>query len=398
MQRFFDDAGFNFMTLLALGSSYRGLADIGEVLATIERIPNGDRETWIHEWTATADRLRWAAEQSEKGGHRASARAAFLRASQYYDVASVMAPGTKDPDRFHTLWEQHRQCWDVSLPYWDPAPEKLAIPFEGTTLEAYWFSARRPGADRRPTVILNNGSDGPVIAMWTLGGAAATERGWNAIAFDGPGQGASLHRQSMYFRHDWETVVGPVVDYLLTRDDVDAGAIVLHGVSQAGYWAPRAAAFEPRLAAVVADPGVVDVVSSWLMHFPPGTREMLADEANKDEFDAMVLSGPPEVLGDLHWRMAPYGTSSPFDALRMAMAMHLDDETIAMIRCPTLVTDPDDEQFWPGQSQAMFDTLTCEKELVRFRADEGANWHCEPVAQALRDERIFDWLEGMIGA
>ena len=46
----------------------------------------------------------------------------------------------------------------------------------------------------------------------------------------------------MYFRHDWEAVITPVVDFLASRDDVDDDRIVLHGISQAGYWAPRAAA------------------------------------------------------------------------------------------------------------------------------------------------------------
>jgi hypothetical protein len=85
---------------------------------------------------------------------------------------------------------------------------------------------------------LNNGSDGPVTDMVKYGAAAAVERGWNALTFDGPGQNAALHRQKLYFRPDWEAVITPVVDWLTTRTDVDADAIVLHGVSQAGYWVP----------------------------------------------------------------------------------------------------------------------------------------------------------------
>lgn len=395
MQRFYDDDGFNFAVLLALGSAYRGLADVGEILATIERIPEGDREAWIREWSATADRLRAAAEASEKAGHTASARSAYLRASLYYDHASSMSPGSSDPDRYHTLWEAHRDCWDRSVALWDPPVEKVAIPYEGTTLEGYLFCPR-DGAARRPTVILNNGSDGPVIAMWTQGGAAAVERGWNAITFDGPGQGAALHRQKLYFRHDWEQVTTPVVDFLLARDDVDPDRIVLHGVSQAGYWVPRAAAFEHRLAAAVADPGVVDVSTLWTGHLPDEMVAMLDDESKKDDFDGFLKMAPPDVWAMLEWRMAPYGTDSPFEVYNKARQMHLDDGTIAAIRCPVLITDPDDEQFWPGQSQQLYDKLTCPKQLVRFTREEGANWHCQPTAQGLRDERVFDWLEDVL--
>jgi len=71
----------------------------------------------------------------------------------------------------------------------------------------------------------------------------------------------------------------------------------------------------------------------------------------------------------------------------------LDADTVAKIQCPTLVLDPDHEQFWPGQSQQFFDALTCEKQLAHFVTEDGADWHCEPAAQSLRDEVVFDFLE-----
>jgi hypothetical protein len=91
--------------------------------------------------------------------------------------------------------------------------------------------------------------------------------------------------------------------------------------------------------------------------------------------------------------MAPYGTSSPYEAYVAARQMTLDDDTVGQIRCPTLVLDPDNEQFWPGQSQQFFDALSCKKQLAHFTEAEGADWHCEPAAQSLRDERVFDFLE-----
>jgi hypothetical protein len=45
----------------------------------------------------------------------------------------------------------------------------------------------------------------------------------------------------------------------------------------------------------------------------------------------------------------------------------------------------------------MFDLLTCEKkQLARFTTAEGGDWHCEPAAQSLRDERVFDFLEDVL--
>jgi len=173
-----------------------------------------------------------------------------------------MAPGTADPDRLDTLWARSRELWDRAVDLWPTPVEQVRIPYESSALDGYVFHPDG-SSEPRPTIILNNGSDGPVNAMWTQGGAAAVERGWRAVTFDGPGQGMAIHRDGIPFRHDWEAVITPVIDFLVARDDVDPQRVALHSISQAGYWVPRAAAFEHRLAAVVADPGVVNVAASW---------------------------------------------------------------------------------------------------------------------------------------
>lgn len=395
VQRFYEDEGMNFAVLLSLGAAYANLADVGETLAVVERVPDGDSEAWIAEWSTLAGNLAAQAERALDAGHRVTARSKFLRAATYFDHASAMAPGSRDPARYTGYWEHHRQCWDRGAALFDPPVEPVTIPYQDTELAGYLFHPRAGGP--RPTLILNNGSDGPVSSQWSQGGRAAVARGWNALAFDGPGQGAGLHRQHLFFRHDWEHVITPVIDYLLSRPDVAGDRIALQGVSQGGYWAPRAAAFDTRIAALVADPGVVRVAASWEAHLPPEMVDLL-DQGAKDDFDALMGADPePRRQAMLAWRMAPYGLESPFATYVATRRMTLDPATAARIRCPTLVLDPDHEQFWPGQSAELFDALTCRKELARFTAAEGADWHCEPAAQSLRDERVFDFLEEVIG-
>jgi hypothetical protein len=214
------------------------------------------------------------ADSCAAAGHRISARDAYLRAAAYLFTATGSLDGSDDPGRLTGAWRAHRRAWDWFCELSDPPIERVAIPYEGTELVGDVFRPREGG--RRPAIILNNGSDGPVNAMWTQGGAAAVERGYLAITFDGPGQGQALFEQGLPFRPDWEAVITPVIDHLVERDDVDPDRIVLHGISQAGYWAPRAAAFEKRIAAVVADPGVMDVSTSWTDHLPKGMRKELA--------------------------------------------------------------------------------------------------------------------------
>jgi alpha-beta hydrolase superfamily lysophospholipase len=230
--------------------------------------------------------------------------------------------------------------------------------------------------------------------MYLMGGAAALERGYNALTFDGPGQGAALHLQGLYFRPDWEKVITPVVDFALQRPDVDPERIAIQGVSQGGYWVPRAVAFEHRIAAAIADPGVFDVSTSWESHLPGSMRRLL-EKGEKKKFDRDMKWGTKfstKVRFTLRFRMRPYGTDSPYEAFKMVEGYTLDG-VADKIRCPMLITDPENEQFWPGQPRRLYDALTCPKELVPFTAAEGADSHCEPKALGLRDQRIFDWLD-----
>jgi hypothetical protein len=70
MRPFFKDESFNFQTEIALGATYHQAAEVGEVLSTVERIRNGHAQSWVDEWSATADRLAGEATASEDAGRR----------------------------------------------------------------------------------------------------------------------------------------------------------------------------------------------------------------------------------------------------------------------------------------------------------------------------------------
>ena len=399
MRPFFKDEGFNFQTEIALGATYHQAADVGEVLATVERIRNGHAQSWVDEWSATADRLAAEATAGAHEGRSHSAAQQFLRVSTYYSLAGYTADATGDATLFASLWEKHRAAWDRFVDLTGRQIERIEIPYEGTTLPGYFFRSGPAGEPRR-TLIYNNGSDGPVTGAWIQGIADALDRGWNAVTFDGPGQNAALIRQHLLFRPDWEKVITPVVDYLLTRADVDAGKMALLGVSQAGYWVPRSVAFEHRIAAAVADPGVTDVSTTMFSQIPHFLVRLI-DAGEQEKFDKdmeLALRFSPATRSMMAFRMRPYGTTSPYEFFSAARAYALTDEVIGQITCPVLVTDPDHEQFWPGQSRELYDKLPAGKALIRFTEEEGADSHCEPAANGIRGERIFDWLDQHIPA
>jgi hypothetical protein len=157
---------------------------------------------------------------------------------------------------------------------------------------------------------------------------------------------------------------------------------------------PRAVAFEHRIAAAVADPGVWDVSTSWTAQFPPPMLELLA-AGQKAAFDRAIREASPRELATLTFRMRPYGFSSAYDTIKAAQTYTLAG-VVDGIRCPMLITDPQGEHFWPGQSQRLYDALPGPKTLARFTAAEGGDLHCEPKATGLRAQRIFDWLDATL--
>ena len=397
--RQFHDADFQFGFEIALGAAYHRAADVGEVLVTAERIHDKDADSWVREWTATAEAVEAAMQAAVQAGRRVSALAHARRAATYFATALYAIDHSSEAGSKLDRWRRQRACWDQIVDL--SQGERLAIPYEGTTLPGFFF--RAPDADPgepRPLVVVNNGSDGPTSHMWVQGGAAAAARGYHWMTFDGPGQQAALFEQGIPFRPDWEAVLTPVVDALVARPDVQADRIAVIGVSQAGYWVPRALAFEHRFAAAVADPGVVDVSTSWTEHLPKSMREEL-DKGEREKFDRNMRIG--EVFDKsakalLAFRGEPYGlkSDSPYDLYKAVDAYKLGDE-VGQIDTPLLITDPEGEQFWPGQSQQLFDRLNGHKEVADFKEADGAGRHCEPLAPAQRDARVFDWLDRYLG-
>lgn len=396
---FFSDEGFDFETRVMLGQATYGGADTGEILATIALIEDGSEASWVAAWCGLGDRLAALAQDSQSRGHRVSAAAAWLRASVAY-AATLNALACDDTlEGLLPVFRKHRQAWsrccELQLPPWEP----VAIPYEGGSLPGWFVAGGAAGGGPRPTLILNNGSDGPITSMLAFGGAGALARGYNVLFFDGPGQQSQLFEQGSFFRHDWEAVITPVVDFLLGRPEVDAGKLALYGVSQAGYWVPRAIAFEHRLAAAVADTGVVDVSASWLRHLPPELHTLL-EQGDKQRFNAFMAqggSGDAQLAGMWNFRSRPYGSSDPYEVFSLMLKYRIDAALAAGIRTPLLITDPEGEQFWPGQAERLAALTAGVSTLQRFTAAQGANFHCEPMARRLVDQHMFDWLDDQLG-
>lgn len=231
------NAQYEFEMLRTMGQTAYGGAELGECLATARRVIEDDNDSWYREWSATA---RWVHAQGEAalaGGHRISARDAFLRAANYFRTAEFFLHGDPADPRIRDAATRSVRAFRQAAALSEPLIECLEIPYEDTILPGYFFRAAAPGP--RPTVVVHNGFDGTAEEVYSFLGRAGQERGYHVLAFEGPGQGQVIREQGLPFRPDWEHVVGPVLDVATARPDVREDRIGLVGISMGGVLAPR---------------------------------------------------------------------------------------------------------------------------------------------------------------
>jgi 2,6-dihydroxypseudooxynicotine hydrolase len=220
---------------------------------------------WLDAWVAAAGEHRALAEEAEAAGNDLSAGEAYLAAALCYHFAKFV--WVVDLERNHAATEQAKDCLYRAHRFLDPAAERVEIPFGAATLVG---NLRRPeGSERPPLVLLLPGLDSTKEEFF-LWENVFLARGMATFSLDGPGQGESGFALSI--RPDYEVAVTAAIDALAARGDLDHDRIGAAGVSLGGYYAPRAAAVEPRVKAVAGVSGAFNFGECW-EGLPALTRE-----------------------------------------------------------------------------------------------------------------------------
>ena len=190
-----------------------------------------------------------------------------------------------------------------------------------------------------------------------------------------------------------------VVNFALRIAGVDGARVALLGLSMGGALVPRAAAFEHRLKALIANPGVMSWGRAMLQQFEqyfPEAMPLL--EQDPSAFDAVIRDAMDAVpLYDWYMRdsMNKHGVSSP-SRLMAALRDYDNEPTVTDIRCATLVMDGTAEAFSPGEAKRLYDALRCPKDYVLFTAEDTGLLHCQEGASAVSTQRMFDWLDDVL--
>jgi pimeloyl-ACP methyl ester carboxylesterase len=237
--------------------------DYNDLMATIGRTETW--ADWLPQWNRTADVQADFAREADASGHRLTAGQAWRRASANRHFGKFV--WMVDLDLAAEATRQSVQETRLALARLDPSAQRLEIPIDGGT--AYANLRRPPGVDRPPYVVLIPGLDSTKEEFFYFE-QSFLDRGMATIALDGPGQGET--GLALPIRPDYETAVSPLLDLLATHADLDHQQIGLVGVSLGGYYAPRVAAFEPRVVAVAGISGPFRFGDMW-DDLPPMTRQ-----------------------------------------------------------------------------------------------------------------------------
>jgi dipeptidyl aminopeptidase/acylaminoacyl peptidase len=217
-------------------------------------------DEWLGAWTATAEVHLRLGRAALDAGHQRSAGEAFLRAAVGYHFAKFVWVLDAGANRRAT--EAAVRSLYLAHALLDPTAERIEAPLADRTGSVVANLRRPAGQEPAPVVVLIPGLDSTKEEFWIWEGVFL-RRGMATLSLDGPGQGETGFE--MPIRPDYEVAVSAVIDALALADrrDLDLGRIGAAGVSLGGYYAPRAAAFEPRIKAVAGVSGPFDMSVQW---------------------------------------------------------------------------------------------------------------------------------------
>jgi dipeptidyl aminopeptidase/acylaminoacyl peptidase len=351
-----------------------GGSDLGEVYKVVAALKSraGEGPAWFAEWSAMAGKVALLAEAAEANGHAATASAAYMRAANYYQTGErLLQPRTAESQAAYARAVALFQKGIGTVPFL--SIEAVEVPFEGKSLPGYFVKSREAGVAPLPTLVFFDGLDITKEMQYFRGVPELVKRGIAVLIVDIPGTGEAIRFRGMPARFDTNVAGTAAVDYLATRRDVDANRLAVMGISLGGYYAPRAAAFEPRFKACVSWGAIWDYHATW--------------KKRVDKAFQASLSVPGEHI------MWVLGVPTMEDALAKLEGFRLSG-VAEKVQCPYLLTHGErDAQIPMEDARALFDAIGAkDKTLKVFTYEEGGYEHCQGDNLTIGIATIADWL------
>jgi dienelactone hydrolase len=352
---------------------------VGRALA--DRV--GDDAAWFEEWARMGEKIEARGRDALRAGHKLTAASCFLRATRYYQTGErfIHPRSQRSMDvyaRSVTLFK------DAAAMTRRPRIEPVEVPYENTSLPALLVHPDREAAGARPApaMIFFDGFDVTKELQYGYGIPDLAARGVGCLIVDGPGNGESVRFRNLPLIAETENYATPAYEYLAAREEFDPTRIGVMALSLGGYYAPRAAALEPRFACCVAWGAQWDYHEIW-------ARRLEELDSGK----VLSLSVPPE---HLQWVL---GVSDRAAALKKLEAFRLDG-IVQKMACPFLLLHgAGDEQIPLELAEKLFEAAgSKQKALKIFSRDEGGFHHCQVDNITIGVHYMFDWIGDVLNA
>ena len=332
---------------------------------------------WFDAWSAlAAQRLRVAREMEAKRFVQSAGRG-YLR-SGIYELMAIRFL-TRDDSRGAKAYASGTRLFSRGLELLGKPARELDVPYEHGRLPGL-LAIPAGLAQPVPCVIVFGGFDSLKEWVYPLLIDAFMRRGLALFVVDQPGIGGALRLFDLPAIPETERAASACIDALANVPEIDTRRLGLSGISLGGYYAPRAAAFEPRIAACCAWGGIWDL-------------GMLFDRIIAEPAKARSI---PDMLDHARW---VFGAPTKADALAVAHRMTLEP-IIEKITCPLLVLHGANDRQVAGtvsEDTAHRAVNSRRSDLKVFTLEDGGAEHCQLDNAALAADYMADWFAEVLG-
>ncbi len=152
---------------------------------------------FLRAWTSLTDQLVGRAEEAESAGHERTAGQLYARATNYLCQAERML-SSSDPNRVPT----YRRVLELQQKAFELRDQgrvtRVTIPYEGSSLPAYFSQAPAARDGAAPVIVLVNGLDSTKEHQYSSGHwEELAARGISCLMLDQPGTGEALRLQNL---------------------------------------------------------------------------------------------------------------------------------------------------------------------------------------------------------
>ncbi|OGQ80864.1 MAG: hypothetical protein A3F90_08240 [Deltaproteobacteria bacterium RIFCSPLOWO2_12_FULL_60_19] len=355
--------GFHVLRLVA--EAQQGGGDVFDIARLCERLQPDDREGWERGWLDLAQRTEAKAKQALADGRRKTAMQNFFHANQYYRMSDVLltaAEMAKKTERFLKAQENFRAAARLHA----PPIEVITVRCNAEEYDGYFCHPVNPQPGPWPAILFLGGADAYAEEIY-FGARPMLARGWAVLLVDTPGRGSSYYVKKIPTRPDYEIPGRACIDYLASRPEVDSKRIAVIGISMAGYYAPRLAAFDARIKALVCWSGcysLLDDLYLFCKHLQPTLQRLLGgvtDSEARERLKAFTMEGIAQ-----------------------------------NVTCPTLIAHGGEDRLMSVEgAKRLFATLGSSDKTLKIYDDPGAGGtiHCSHDAWAHNLPFMLDWLE-----